>query len=52
MNKSANESVFPAYFISHGDGPWVWMNEMKRIYENLEKSLRGAFITRIHFSAE
>lgn len=40
MNKSTNGLVFPTYFISHGGGPWVWMPEMKRIYENLEKSLR------------
>lgn len=41
MNKSANELVFPTYFISHGGGPWVWMKEMKQIYEHLEKSLQA-----------
>jgi aromatic ring-opening dioxygenase catalytic subunit (LigB family) len=40
MNKSTNGLVFPAYFISHGGGPWVWMKEMKQTYANLEKSLR------------
>lgn len=41
MNKNENELIMPTYFISHGGGPWYWMNEQKPLYEKLEKSLRA-----------
>lgn len=41
MNKNESERVMPTYFISHGGGPWYWMDEQKPLYENLEKSLRA-----------
>ena len=41
IKSSEAEAVLPTYFISHGGGPWVWMNELKPFYEKLEKSLRA-----------
>ena len=35
-----NELSLPVYFISHGGGPWVWMDEQKPVYRKLEESLR------------
>lgn len=32
----------PAYFISHGGGPWPWLKgRMPGVYENLDASLKG-----------
>ncbi len=41
MNKNENETILPTYFISHGGGPWFWINEQKPLYAHLEKSLRA-----------
>ncbi|MEP7039640.1 MAG: class III extradiol ring-cleavage dioxygenase [Acidobacteriota bacterium] len=39
--KNTNEQTLPTYFISHGGGPWFWIEEQKPHYEKLEKSLRA-----------
>jgi hypothetical protein len=36
MDHETNQSILPAYFISHGGGPWVWMPEMKPAYQKLK----------------
>ena len=41
MNGKENETILPTYFISHGGGPWYWMDEQKPLYAHLEKSLRA-----------
>ena len=38
---SENKTVLPTYFISHGGGPWYWLDEQKLLYAKLEKSLRA-----------
>lgn len=32
--------LFPAYFISHGGGPWPWIPDMRAAFSNLEASLK------------
>lgn len=29
----------PAYFISHGGGPWPWVSDLRKLFVNLEQSL-------------
>ncbi len=41
MKTNNDETVFPTYFISHGGGPWFWLEEQKPFYANLKKSLRA-----------
>ena len=41
MNSSENGMILPTYFISHGGGPWFWMDEQRPLYANLERSLRA-----------
>lgn len=41
MKTTESETIFPTYFISHGGGPWFWMDEQKPIYAKLEESLRA-----------
>ena len=31
----------PTYFVSHGGGPWPWMEEMRAAYAGLARSLAG-----------
>lgn len=38
---NTNETIFPTYFISHGGGPWFWLDEQKPLYADLERSLRA-----------
>lgn len=35
------QSRLPSYFISHGGGPWPWMDEMREAMAPLAASLRG-----------
>lgn len=30
----------PAYFISHGGGPWPWVPDLRKLFGNLERSLK------------
>ncbi len=32
--------TLPTYFISHGGGPWPWVPQMRRMFSNLEASLK------------
>ena len=41
MKTNDDETIFPTYFISHGGGPWFWLDEQKPLYADLEKSLRA-----------
>jgi aromatic ring-opening dioxygenase catalytic subunit (LigB family) len=40
MRGNNNETILPTYFISHGGGPWYWVQEMKAVYRHLEQSLQ------------
>jgi len=36
MNRNENTTILPTYFISHGGGPWYWIEEQKSLYEKLK----------------
>ncbi len=35
------EPRLPTWFLSHGGGPWPWMDEMRESMAGLERSLRA-----------
>ncbi len=35
------QGKLPTYFISHGGGPWPWIPQMRKVFANLETSLKA-----------